>query len=289
MALNYNRFAHILLYGEKGSRVIMTPRTGRKPNIEVHGLLMASDFARDFEVRIINFYSKLKLQDFNRIKITCGYVGKAALVLEGSITVAYTESPGPERVTVIKCLTANVNLLVQAACNINLEAGTRLDAVLQTLTESINKLKAGTGGVWGEPSVDGNVAALVSTAPLSWNGPVKDLMPELKKRFPDAAVTIQNNRFRAISKTTPQASTGKLVLLKYLQSPPNYNAGQVVVTAPWEPGLVPGDRIYFYQTDIGTRDPSLGGSKPRKEYGVLSVQFDFSTVGNTNKMIVTGV
>lgn len=288
MAMNYNRFCHITLAGKEGTFEILTPKTGRKPDIEVHGILMPSDFARDFEVRIKNLYIKdCNMDLLNSITVSCGYVGKPALVLKGSIDIIYTEEPGPDRVTVIKCLYVDAKMFMNAYCNINLEAGMRLDSILQTLTIQMNK--AAELENWDEPEVDMSVAGQISNAPLQWNGPVKDLMPDLKRRFPKAAITIHNNKFKAIDIDNPPERTGRLVPLMYIQSPPNYTAGRVVVTAPWEPGLQPGDRIFLPKTGYGSQDMTLKAGTIRTYYTVMSVQFDFSTVGSNNKMIVTGV
>ncbi len=278
-----------MLYGKTDTQVVMTPRIGRKPDISVHGIFMASDYAREFELRIRGFY----VTDpslFSRVRVSCGYVGKVAAVLDGAISVIYTEQPGPDRVTVIKCLLADTETFINATCNINLEAGMRLDSVLQTLTGFINKTQGSPDkAVWATPEVDSNIAGNISNAPLSWNGPIKDLMPDLKKRYPDVAISVQNNKFRAISMKDAPPLTGKLVYIKYLQSPPNYTAGRVVLTAPWEPGLSPGDTIYLMNTDFGRKDISAMTTKQKKQWTVISVQFDFSTVDSQNKMIVTGV
>ena len=291
VGLNFNRYIHITLYGEKGIFVLKTPKTGRKPNIEVHGLLMASDYARDVEIRITGLYG-VNLTLFSRITVNCGYVGKPGLVFDGTISFVYTEQPGPERVTVIKCLLADAEKLINATCTINLEAGMRLDSVLQTLTIAINKAKIPQGNnaapaQWANPQIDQTIKGLMSNAPLSWNGPIKDLMPDLKNRFPGAVIVVQNNQFRAIDIDNPPAFSGKTVALRFLQSPPSYTAGRVVVTAPWEPGLSPGDQIYFPNSEFGVKDITAG--TPSARWIVLSVQFDFSTVGNQNKMVVTGV
>ena len=294
MALNFNRFIHIQLYGQRGTFEIRTPLTGRKPDIEVHGILMSADYAQDFEVRIRNLYSSVDLTLFNKIQVMAGYVGKAALVLDGSISIIYTEEPGPDRVTVIKCLVADAELLLNATCNIELPAGSTLQTVLDTITQSMNQavVPDSTNAVktiWKKPGIDPAITALVSNSTLSWNGAVKDIMPELKARFPSVMIMIKGNQFVAFDPKST-IGTGRETPIYYLQSPPNYTAGRVILTAPWEPGLQPGDTIRLIsRQDVGTRDLSTAAAPLKNLWRVISVQFDLSTVGSQNKMIVTGV
>lgn len=297
MALNYNRYCNITLFGKKGTFQIMTPRWGRKPDIEIHGILYATEYAKDFEVRIRNLYTDTDLTLFNSIKISAGYFDQPELVVEGSIAIIYTEQPGPDRVTVIKCWMGAAEVILNATCDINLPEGTTLQAILEAMTsslrsaiipESANPVKI----IWKAPQVDPATAAMICPVPLSWNGAVKDLLGQLKGIFPDVFFTMGKDQIIAFNPKAPVGS-GKIVPLRYLMSPPNYTAGRVIVTAPWEPGLYPGDTIYILNTQIGTREATAsmaaGAGTLRSTYRVLSVQFDFSTVGGQNKMIVTGV
>ena len=308
MALNFNRYCNITLYGEKGIAQITTPRFGRKPDIELHGILYASSYAKDFEVRIRNLYTDVDLTLFNSIKISAGYFDKGELAVQGSIAIIYTEQPGPDRVTVIKCWMGSAEQIINATVN-NLEMpeGSTLKSILEAATnslqtanvpESTNPVKV----VWKAPQIDASTAALTSPSKLSWNGGVKDLLAHLKSMFPDILFTIGNDQIIAINPklqtmsgfgSETEGAGGKIVPLKYLLSPPNYTAGRVIVTAPWEPNLYPGDMIYILNTSIGTKEATATGAGKmgtlRSMYKVLSVQFDFSTVGSQNKMIVTGV
>lgn len=308
MALNYNRFCNITLFGKKGTFQITTPRFGRKPDIEVHGILYASEFAKDFEVRIRNLYTDVDLTLFNSIKISAGYFDKPELMVEGSIAIIYTEQPGPDRVTVIKCwMGAAEHILNATVDNLEMPEGSTLKAILESMTsamqsanipDSTNPIKVR----WKAPQVDASTGALTSPSKLSWNGGVKDLLGHLKSMFPGIYFTIGNDQIIAFNPkqrtlsgfgSETEGAGGKIVPLKYLLSPPNYTAGRVIVTAPWEPGLKPGDIIYILNTNIGTKEATATISARqealRSMYSVLSVQFDFSTVGSQNKMIVTGV
>lgn len=296
---NFNRFINVMLYGADGTFVIKTPKVGRKPEVSIHGLLMSSDYAKDFEVRVTNLYSEVDLSLFNKISIVAGYLDKPALALVGSISVLYTEQPGPDRVTVIKCFIGNAEQIINATCNIELPAGSTLKAILEEVTGSMNRaIVPGstntTKTIWNDPQIDPSLAGLVCNSKLSHNGTVKDLMPLLKQVFPSAYIVFGDNRLIAYDPSVPFGA-GNAVELKNVQSPPSLTAGHVIVTAPWEPTLKPGDTMILPDSirKYGQRDPSatiVERKKPlKKTWRVISVQFDFSTTGNQNKMIVTGV
>lgn len=297
--LNFNRFINVMLYGADGTFVIKTPRTGRKPEVSVHGLLMSSDYAKDFEVRVTNLYSEVNLTLLNKISVVAGYINKPALALDGSISVFYTEQPGPDRVTVIKCFIGNAEQILNATCNIELPAGSTLQTILAEITKSMNRayVPGSTNtvqAIWAEPQIDPTVASMVCSAKLSHNGTVKDLMPLLKQIFPKADIVFGNNRLIAYDPEVPFGA-GNRVVLSHIQSPPSYTAGHVIVTAPWEPSLKPGDTMILPDSisKYGIREASATWADKKdmlkKEWRVVSVQFDFSTTGNQNKMIVTGV
>ena len=297
--LNFNRFINVMLYGADGTFVIKTPKVGRKPEVSVHGLLMSSDYAKDFEVRVTNLYSEVNLALFNRIQVTAGYVGKPALALDGSISIIYTEQPGPDRVTVIKCFIGNAEQIINATCNIELPPGSTLQVILQEITDSMNRAIVPDStntvqAVWAEPQIDPSLASMVCSSKLSHNGTVKDLMPLLKQIFPKADIVFGNNRLIAYDPEVPFGA-GNLIPITHIQSPPSYTAGHVIVTAPWEPSLKPGDIMSLPASirTMGVREASatLQAAKKglKKLWRVISVQFDFSTTGNQNKMIVTGV
>ena len=297
--IQFNRFINVMLYGADGTFVIKTPEAGRKPEVSVHGLLMSSDYAKDFEIRVTNLYSEVDLSLFNRISVTAGYYGRTSMSLDGSISVLYTEQPGPDRVTVIKCFIGNAEQIINATCNIELPAGSTLKVILDEITNSMNRavVPESTNAIktiWREPQIDPALAGLVCNSKLSHNGTVKDLMPLLKQIFPGVYIVFENNQLVAYDPEIPYGS-GKLVPVTNIQSPPSYTAGHVIVTAPWEPSLKPGDVMSLPASirTMGVREASATMRAARKGlkklWRVISVQFDFSTTGNQNKMIVTGV
>ena len=293
--INFNRFINVTLLGKDGTFIINTPMYGRKPEVELHGMLMASDFAKDFEVRVINLYSEVDLSLFNRINVSAGYFNKPELFIEGSISVLYTEQPGPDRVTVIKCFIGNVEQILNATCDIKMPAGSTLQVILKTLTDAINQaLVPGTTNTmptrWKDPNIEPSVAGLVCGSPLSHNGSVKDLFPLLKQIFPTVDIVFGNNQLVAFDPKLPPTK-GNIVMIKHLMSPVSYTAGHAVVTAPWEPSLKPGDLMFIppqFRT-MGVKEATATQIKELKPiWRVISVQFDFSTTGSQNKMIVTG-
>lgn len=275
---NYNRIISLKLTGEKGGFFIDCPTTGRKPYIEISGQLFPNGIVMAFDVRLKNLYSSQVLTDYHKIEVTAGYEGQQSVAFSGSVTNVYTESPGPDRVTVIQCTTSYFSDWINKTCDFFLDTGF-------TLSDALEKLTSAAG--YDQPVIDKTITE-TSKAPFYAGPYIHDAIKELNALFPDVYISVNDNKFTAKKKGTVL----KTFILTHLSCTPAISAEGVTITAPWEPQVRPGDHLRFnaqYRTTSNLGDIGNAAKVDNTlTIEVLSIRFQFSTCGNSNQMIVQG-
>ena len=272
---NYNKLIDLTFIGASGGFSIRTPRSGLKPNISITGELTSASLATNLDIRVTNLYTDKIMSSFQEVLVTAGYESKQSAVLRGSIINVTTETPGPDKVTLIQCTTSNYDLWLDGTVNLNLPAPVMLKAALAQLTGALG---------YQTEYIDPSLLLKTSTVPLCVNGTVRTAIDTLKKLFPDVTLSIESNRIYAV----PQegVTLKKVHFLRYLMQAPQFSGSAVSLMAPWEPSVRPGDFIQYSLTGYGTRN--LAADKVLKRARVISVQFSFDTVGSQNEMLITG-
>lgn len=254
---------------------IKTPRTGRKPNIEISGQLTAKDYVADFEVRITNLYLADKiLSDYHEIEVTAGYEGSMSAGLSGTILNIYNESPGPDKVTVIQCASASFNKWINATVNLELDENFKLSEAIDKITKALD---------FDEAFIDNEIQSMTSPTPLKINGSAKQAIVELEKLFPDTKTILSPNRISVYPKEGK--TNGKNHQLPLLIQAPQFSGGVVNLIAPWRPEISPGDTVTFSTNYYSTQ--TIDSSKIGNTAEVVAIDFNFSTNG-ANEMHITG-
>lgn len=258
--------------------IFKCPRKGIKPHIEISGTITGGDTVSTFELRCTNLYTdRILPSQYQQIQVSAGYESGMSLALVGDVMNIYTANPGPDKITVIQCAVANMNAWLNRLLNISLDAGFSIDDAVKKITDALGFDKA---------YIDESVSGLTCVSPFEFNGLAKQAVTELKQCFPEVDILPENNRLTVMPQDRKQASGIKNHVLQYLTQAPQYSGGAVTINAPWNPTIAPGDIVMFptnfYQSTLKT-DVNISKAK------VVSVQFSFSTVGDTNEMIISAV
>lgn len=292
---NFNRIIDITLskktkYDSTGAlglaqTFIRTPRSGRKPDIEISGQILPSDQVSLFEIKIKNLYDTKIVQDLSQVQVVAGYAENNSAVFTGTPINVYTNSPGPDRETVIQCSTADFGAWTNTIVDLKLRRPG------WTLKEAVSKINKALG--FGEPIVGVKAALLTCQAPWDFTGTAKEAAHMLSKLFPNISVTITDNRIRVLydpDRASQVLSSVKTYKLPYLSTAPQFSGGDVTLTAPWDPAIKPGDRVQF-SSNFYTASNSLlmGAIKQTTEIEVIQIGFIFGTTGQANQMTIQGI
>lgn len=273
---NYNRIINITFTNEEtGDRFeIKCPARGRKPNITIQGTLLPCNFMSLIEIRIINLYIE-RGRTFQKVEVNAGYENSVSLAFEGEITNIYDESPGPEKVTVITCTQGSLKTMTENTVSIALEKGFTLKNALTQITNA---------GELTAPifTFEDNVT---SAAPFTFNGTVQEALHQLTPLFPDVMFLFTDKTIKAVKVQSFGNEQPKII--EYLQSPPQIVSTTVVLKAPWNPVIRPGDIVSVQNVSFITRGKVATGSLMNK-YRVSSIEFRFCTVQGTNTMTIQG-
>lgn len=271
---NFNKLIDIKFVTQSEAFEIKTPRHGIKPQIEISGNLTSQDYVLNFEIRITNFFCD-NIDDITDVIVTAGYEGNMSAGLSGKVQNVYTESPGPDKVTVLSCVTANYEAWLNKTIDLKLKEGFSLSTAIEQLTSALEF----------EPAlVDGAVASLTCPAPLAVNGRCSEAISELKKAFQGVSIVPEGKKLR-VYPTTANRQSATIHKLPLLTQAPQYSGGTVSVMAPWNPMVKPGDYIQFFNN---LKKTTVGAVVTNIAY-VNAVQFSFATCTDHNEMVVTGV
>ena len=274
---NFNRQIRISFVNEEtGDKFkVECPVRGRKPNIQISGTLLPVDYMGEVEISIINLYIE-KGRTFQKVIIEAGYENSMSVAFEGEITNIYDESPGPEKVTVITCTQCRLSNLMGETISLDLAEGFSLSSALKQITDAA-KLDP--------PIVPQEMAGVTSSAPFTFNGTVQEAIHEIKGLFPGVYFLFTD---KTIKVTTPEF-TGSDVpkIIEFLQAPPQVTGTTVIIKAPWDPGIKPGDVVSIRNVSYVTRGSISVGTLVSK-YLINSIEFRFSSVQGANSMTLQG-
>lgn len=256
---------------------VKCPRTGRKPDIEIEGNLTPNDSVQNFTIRVKNLYTSKILSKFHFVKASCGYEKKQSVSFTGSVINVYTETPGPDRTTVIYCAAASFDDWVSITGDYYWPAGSTLREILQKVTKDLN---------FNEVTGDDTVLNRTIATKLEAMG-AKSCVHKLRSYFPDVKIIVRGGGLSVIRTAQDQRA---LFDIPYMLTPPQISGTQYTVTAPWDPAIKPGDHIRINTafstktTETGNTDAGTSGAS-RVELEVVSINFHFGTL-NGNEMTI---
>lgn len=268
---NFNKIIDIQLISKDGTiHEIKWSGKGRKPNITVTGTFLPKNNMNNFEVRISNCY--ISIQEYEKIKLSCGYEENKAETIEGSITNRYIEKPAPEQVVLFECLTANYTNWCTKTVNLKFKVG---DSIKDIISKISTELK------FASPNFAEDISETLK-APLNETGLCSNVIQQIKNLFPELNILIDSNRITV----TKEKGTGKKFVIKYLSSPPQILGNQITFVAPWDPQIRPDDIVQLKMETFKKDGIVATDVKLYSEYKILSMSFEFSTVGSENSMTI---
>lgn len=271
---NFNKLINIKFQTKQGEAFeIITPRKGVKPDITISGNLTMEGYTHTFEVRITNFYSN-SIGEGTTLIVTAGYENNMSAGIYGEVQNIYTESPGPDKVTVISCVSAYYDQWINNTIDLQLESNFKLTDAIAQVSHALD---------YDPALIDTELQQLTCTAPLMHNGRCSEALQKIRDLFPGIAIVVQGKKLRVFS-TGGKSSTIVVHAMPLLTQAPQYTGGAVSLVAPWDPMIKPGDYVRF-PDDFYTA--SLGAIK-NNVAKVNTIQFQFSTCDDQNEMIVTG-
>jgi hypothetical protein len=226
------------------------------------------------EIRIVNLYIE-RGKTFQKVKVEAGYENSMSLAFEGEITNIYDEAPGPEKVTVITCTQGKLLNMIGSTIAINLNEGFSLKEALIQITKA-----AGL-----DDPIISLTEQITSNAPFTFNGTVQEALHQLGPMFPAVILIFTDKTIKAVTDTIAATESPKTI--KFLQSPPQVVGSTVIIKAPWDPSIKPGDVVTVDKVNFITKGSIAVGVLLNK-YRVTSVEFRYSTITGANSMTLQG-
>ena len=272
---NFNKIINLTFQTARGTAFsVITPTRGIKPQIEISGNMTMTGYTHNFEVRITNFFSDAIEGDITDIEVVAGYEGKLSAGIYGKVQNVYTESPGPDKVTVLSCISANYDAWINNTIDIKLMANFSLQEAISQVTTALGFEPA---------NIDVSLATKICAAPFNHNGRCSEALSKLKTVFPGICIITDGKKLRVFPK---EAKAANMVVhnLALLTQAPQYSGSTVSLVAPWEPMIKPGDYVTFPTTF----NKLSFGSVLFDTAMVNSLQFHFATNTDANEMILSG-
>lgn len=265
----------------QGTDDIITPKTGRKPQIAVSGMLFGNNNIQNIELRITNFYTSKSLTDYKTVKIKAGYKNGQHAAFEGEIFSSYVDKPPPDSETVFNVMIGSAGAYFNQNVNDNY---TSKGMTLSTMLSSIANRMGTYGGQqisvkYLPESFQATVSSYQLPCDFSFNAPVADCIKKIENAFQNKIRVRPEGNVLYIY--DPKQGTGVTHQIDYIVSARN-DIGIFTIVAPWIPKVRPGDKIqanpqYFYQQQGGQ---FIGTNI----FQVAMVEFNFDTCEDTNQM-----
>lgn len=272
---NFNKLINLTLQTNTGKQFsIITPVHGAKPQIEISGNLTMEGYSHTVEIRVTNLYTDSIEGDITSVNVMAGYEGEMSAGLFGAVQNVYTESPGPDKVTVLSCVSATYDAWINSTINMKLKEGFTLETAITQISNALGFDRA---------IIDASISGSTCSAPLQFNGRCSEAVSKVKEVFPGVSIIVDGNKLKVFPTEAKQSSV-IVHNLALLSQAPQFSGGTVSIVAPWNPMIKPGDYVHF-PTSI--RQQSLGAITTDTAQ-VNTIQFHFATNTDVNEMIITG-
>lgn len=287
LGVEENNLPNYSVMTNKYSKVksIICPRHGIKPQIEINGVFGTALELEAFHITIKNLYLDLRTEQYSQIKVRAGYANNY-IDFEAEIWNMYQDTPGPEGTTVIECKRGHkTQQWLDSIVDLNYEKGESIMSVLNKIKTSLNASGLFTGDA---------VKSLKLETKFQWHGSARGALDRLTNMFTSKNLQfiMQGSNLCAVCLTDGDFINHRV--LKYMSAPPQQNPGNKdgnwsqMITAPWMPDLLPGDKleipsfIYYHDRRL------VGGTKKTQTLQITQMSFHFGTRGSVNQMTCSG-
>ena len=269
---------------------VICPKTGPKPTITLSGSY-AGNIIYDATLKVMNLYTPSPLlgidgSTYKYIEITVGYQDQLLAPISGQIFTAYQEKPAPDSTVVFQFIVGWFDQWMTTPFNHYYTTGTPISTILNAAVAAANvNLHAGASKVSVHSYLQDSD---VTSCPYDFSTSLADAMYYLGRS--EGIVVMPETKFtlaaRYIGLKQSPSTTPPIELLFY--NDVKKNAAGYTITAPFDPRVRPGDFIRilpkYFSSDFGGTLVKFGYT-----FYVLNVSFEFSTVGDTNRMILVTV
>lgn len=279
----FNKIIHLEFLDVNGNVVtaIKCPKRGRKPSIEITGQFVENGCTPAINIRVKNLYIEEIGDDFPAVRVTAGYDDSTS-TFDCSVFNMYQEAPGPESVVVIQAtLGGELDKFLNNTVSGLVQAGGSLEDAIKLVSDALD---------FNAPSIDKKAAKLKTETQLCLDGTAREALKKIKAAFPSIVTTIADNKIKVYSLDDP--SQNAVARIDYMSAPVQLTGGKgnvtfAVVTGPWVPSLRCGEPVEF-PTKFYAGKTGVSSSSAMSVMTPQSIQFQFSTTGTANKMVVEG-
>lgn len=280
----FDKQVQLTFYDANGNVLaqVATPPAGRKPGIRISGTFVSASQPMNIELRVWNFETSVPLTNYAKIRIQAGYAGYLHSTISGTVWNAFTEQPGPDKITVFQLIVGDPEAWLTTPITRNYPAGSSLQSVL-----------ADVAGILGL-SLQYYATPFTLPIAVNWNRDAKGLVDKLVDLFwaYDAATQYVGLRIVPFGDNLlcyrGDQGTGVTYTLKYLGNA-RHSARGVDFYGPWIPTIRPGDTVFadprYFRQDISG---ALGGPAGTT-FQVIRIDFALATDTDENQAVMITV
>lgn len=279
----FNKIIHLEFLDDNGNvkTAIKCPKKGRKPSIEITGQFTETGCVPALNIRVKNLYIEEIGGDFPAVRVTAGYDDSTS-TFDCSVFNMYQEAPGPESMVVIQAiLGGHLDKFLNNTVSGLVQEGGSLEDAIKIVSDAFE---------FDAPYIDKKASKLKTETQLCLDGTAREALRKIKEAFPSIVTTIASNKIKVYSlDDLPQEAVSRI---DYMSAPVQLTGGKnnvtsAVVTGPWVPSLRCGEPVEF-PTKFYAGRTGVSSSSGMTVMTPNNIQFQFSTTGTANKMVVTG-
>lgn len=299
----FDRFINVRFYGDDSKNpdfeiitpglttaantiIVTEPLMNRKPEITIKGTFVNTVGVPGLQIRITNLLIGFPIWNYvnHMVEVTAGYVYDPSTIVtfKGELMTGSQEKPAPDSITVLTLFLSEGEGYNNCPISVHFDSTSTVGDVLNKVADTLTSYKDGKffNFYVADDSLD-----LAKKIPLNANGytfnhgTVKDLVHNFKSIY-DLDIIIYGETIRVSTHNT--VFHNDIFELTNVSSVTK-DADSYHIRAPWIPGLLPN---MIVKIDPAAFKQTLGGemTKPTIKQQILTVDFEFSTIGKTNSM-----
>jgi hypothetical protein len=265
--------------------LVSSPVMNRKPEINITGTFVNTVGVPGLTIRVTNLTTPFPIWQYATTKMDCALVVEAGYIFspetrvrfKGRIMTASEEKPSPDSITNITLLLGEFSNYTTNTVPSNTFNGGTLRDIFNYVIPYMNSTFFSYSVV--DDPLDNALSQPVSSKYNMTGRTVNDIFNELKNDF-GLNIQVIGETIRVIRKHI--GFSNYQYQIDNIMSATR-NADSYVIKGPWVPSILPNDQI---KINPKVFKQSLGGAQAGATIvqDVISVNFDFSTVGRTNTM-----
>ena len=271
-----------------GSTIPDNGTMNRKPEIEISGSFVDEVACPGLTIRVTNMYTQIPIWQYedSLVEIEAGYFSdtQTSVKLKGKIMTATQEKPSPDGITAFSIWLGELSGMNNSLIHLHYSptSGTTLDKLLNDVAKQLTKSSGhfDYSVVYNDTDSSNSTFSILLQDSFDYDGSIKDLLDYIKSAY-SLSIMVVGDQIRVAKEYSSFHDT--TYDLTYVSTVTRH-AKSWVIQAPWTPGILPNSTIRFSSQYA---KQSLGGAVAGStsiEQRVLTVDFEFSTVGKTNSM-----